>query len=226
MSKVRRITAQAMAQAWTTVPAVTQYDKADITDLEAFRSKYAKKVESAGGNLSLTAILAKVAAGALKAFPQFNASLDPERGEILYKDFIHIGIAVDTDRGLLVPVARDADKKNITVLSVEIAALAEKARAKRIAPEEMEGGTFTISNLGGIGGVGFSPVVYWPQVAILGVSRSERQPVWNGNRFVPRLILPLSLSYDHRLIDGADGARFLRWICQAIEAPMLLALEG
>ncbi|OYW00174.1 MAG: hypothetical protein B7X11_04710 [Acidobacteria bacterium 37-65-4] len=226
MSKVRRITAQSMAHAWATVPTVTQYDKADITDLDAFRAKHAKKVEAAGGKLTMTAILAKVTAGALKAFPQFNASVDPERGEIVYKDFIHLGIAVDTDRGLLVPVARDADKKNITALSVEIAALAERARAKRIAPEDMDGGTFTLSNLGGIGGIGFSPIVYWPQVAILGVSRSEMQPVWRVDRFVPRLFLPLSLSYDHRLIDGADGARFLRWICEAMEDPMLLALEG
>jgi pyruvate dehydrogenase E2 component (dihydrolipoamide acetyltransferase) len=123
-------------------------------------------------------------------------------------------------------VVRDADKKNITALCMEIAALAEKARAKHIAPEEMEGGTFTLSNLGGIGGVGFSPIVYWPQVAILGVSRSEMQPVWRDDAFVPRLILPVSLSYDHRLIDGADGARFLRWVCLALEEPMLLALEG
>ena len=226
MSKVRRITAEAMAHAWATVPQVTQYDKADITALEAFRSRHAKKVEAAGGKLTMTAILAKVVAGALRAFPQLNASVDVERSEVVFKEYIHVGIAADTDRGLLVPVVRDADRKNITALSVEIAALAEKARAKRITPEEMEGGTFTISNLGGIGGVGFSPIVYWPQVAILGVSRAETQPVWQDGQFVPRLILPLSLSYDHRLVDGADGARFLRWICQALEEPMLLALEG
>ena len=226
MSKVRRITAEAMAHAWATVPQVTQYDKADITDIEAFRSKHAARVEAAGGKLTMTAVLAKVAAGALRAFPRLNASVDTDRSEVVFKDFIHVGIAVDTDRGLLVPVVRDADKKNITALAVEIAALAEKARTKRLAPEEMEGGTFTISNLGGIGGVGFSPIVYWPQVAILGVSRAQTQPVWREGQFVPRLILPLSLSYDHRLVDGAEGARFLRWICQALEEPMLLALEG
>lgn len=226
MSKVRRITAESMAQAWATVPTVTQYDKADITDMEAFRARHAKKVQAAGGKLTMTAILVKVLASALKAFPQFNASLDVEHGEIVFKGFVNLGVAVDTDRGLLVPVVRDADQKNITALSVEIASLAEKARTKRISPEDMEGGTFTISNLGGIGGVGFSPIVYWPQVAILGVSRSETQPVWKGDQFQPRLILPLSLSYDHRLIDGADGARFLRWVCQALEEPMLLALEG
>ena len=226
MTKVRRITTESMAHAWSTVPMVTQYDKADVTDLEAFRAKHAKRVEAAGGKLTMTAILAKVVAGALRAFPQFNASLDVERGEIVFKEFVHVGVAVDTDRGLLVPVVRDADRKNIAAIAAEIAALAEKARTKRIAPEEMEGGTFTISNLGGIGGIGFSPIVYWPQVAILGVSRAEMQPVWRGEGFEPRLVLPLSLSYDHRLIDGADGARFLRWVCQALEEPMLLALEG
>jgi len=226
MSKVRRITAESMAHAWATVPTVTQFDKADITDLEAFRAKHAKRVEAAGGKLTMTAILVKVLASALKAFPQFNASLDVEHGEIVFKEFVNLGVAVDTDRGLLVPVVRDADKKNIAALSVEIASLAEKARTRRISPEDMEGGTFTISNLGGIGGVGFSPIVYWPQVAILGVSRSEVQPVWREGQFQPRTILPLSLSYDHRLIDGADGARFLRWVCQALAEPMLLALEG
>jgi len=226
MSKVRRITAESMAHAWATVPTVTQFDKADITDLEAFRAKHAKRVEAAGGKLTMTAILVKVLASALKAFPQFNASLDVEHGEIVFKEFVNLGVAVDTDRGLLVPVVRDADQKNITALSVEIASLAEKARTKRISPEDMEGGTFTISNLGGVGGVGFSPIVYWPQVAILGVSRSEVQPVWREGQFQPRTILPLSLSYDHRLIDGADGARFLRWVCQALAEPMLLALEG
>ena len=226
MSKVRRITAQAMTQAWLAAPRVTQYDKADVTDLEAFRKRHARRVEAAGGKLTLTAILLKVAAGALRAFPQFNASLDPAQEEIVFKEYVHVGVAVDTDRGLLVPVVRDVERKNITRLASELADLAERARTKRIAPDEMEGGTFTISNLGGIGGTAFSPIVYWPQVAILGVSRSEMQPVWREGQFVPRLILPLSLSYDHRLIDGADAARFLRWICEALEEPLILALEG
>ena len=226
MTKVRRITAQSMTQAWLAAPRVTQYDKADITEIEAFRRRHARRVEAAGGKLTTTAILLKVAAGALRAFPQFNASLDPAREEIVFKEYVHVGVAVDTDRGLLVPVVRDADGKNITRLAAELAGLAERARSKRIGPEEMEGGTFTISNLGGIGGTAFSPIVYWPQVAILGVSRSEMQPVWREGQFVPRLVLPLSLSYDHRLIDGADAARFLRWICEALEEPLLLALEG
>ncbi len=226
MSKVRRITAQAMTQAWLAAPRVTQYDKADVTDLEAFRKRHAPRVEAAGGKLTLTAILLKVAAGALRAFPQFNASLDPAQEEIVFKEYVHVGVAVDTDRGLLVPVVRDVERKAITRLASELADLAERARTKRITPDEMEGGTFTISNLGGIGGTAFSPIVYWPQVAILGVSRSEMQPVWREGQFVPRLILPLSLSYDHRLIDGADAARFLRWICEALEEPLILALEG
>lgn len=226
MSKVRRITAQAMTQAWLAAPRVTQYDKADVTDLEAFRKRHARRVEAAGGKLTMTAILLKVAAGALRAFPQFNASLDPAQEEIVFKEYVHVGVAVDTDRGLLVPVVRDVERKNITRLASELADLAERARTKRITPDEMEGGTFTISNLGGIGGTAFSPIVYWPQVAILGVSRSEMQPVWRDGQFVPRLVLPLSLSYDHRLIDGADAARFLRWICEALEEPLILALEG
>jgi pyruvate dehydrogenase E2 component (dihydrolipoamide acetyltransferase) len=224
MSKVRRITAQSMAHAWATVPQVTQYDKADVTGLESFRRRHAKRVEAGGGKLTLTAILLKAAASALKAFPHFNASVDAEAGEIVFKEYVHVGVAVDTDRGLLVPVVRDADAKSVTALARELASLSEKARTRRIAPEEMEGGTFTISNLGGIGGTGFSPIVYWPQVAILGVSRSETQPVWREGGFQPRLILPLSLSYDHRIIDGADAARFLRWICEALEEPASMLL--
>jgi pyruvate dehydrogenase E2 component (dihydrolipoamide acetyltransferase) len=225
MSKVRKITAQSMTHAWLAAPRVTQYDKADITDLEAFRKRYARRVEAAGGKITMTAILLKVAAGALRAFPQFNASLDYAQEEIVFKEYVHVGVAVDTDRGLLVPVVRDVDRKAITRLASELAGLAERARTKRITPDEMEGGTFTISNLGGIGGTAFSPIVYWPQVAILGVSRSEMQPVWREGQFVPRLVLPLSLSYDHRLIDGADAARFLRWICEALEEPLILAME-
>jgi pyruvate dehydrogenase E2 component (dihydrolipoamide acetyltransferase) len=226
MSKVRRLTADAMSHSWSTVPQVTQYDRADITRLESIRKHYADKVGAAGGKLTVTAVLLKVVAAALKAFPQFNASLDRERDEIIYKDYVDVGVAVDTDRGLLVPVVRGVEGKNITALSVELDQLAEKARTHRIVIEELEGGNFTISNLGGIGGVGFSPIVYWPQVAILGVSRASMEPVHVEGAFHPRLILPLSLSYDHRLIDGADGARFLRWICEAMEEPFLLALEG
>ena len=226
MTKVRKITARGMAQAWSTIPHVTHFDKVDITAIEDFRKKYGRQVEDAGGKLTVTAILLKVVASALKVFPKFNASIDMTSEEIVYKNFYHIGIAVDTDRGLLVPVIRDVDRKNITELSVELNSLADKARNKKITPDELAGGTFTISNLGGIGGTNFSPIVYPPQVAILGVSRARLEPVYNGDSFEPRLMLPLSVSYDHRLIDGADGARFARWIVRALEEPILLALEG
>jgi pyruvate dehydrogenase E2 component (dihydrolipoamide acetyltransferase) len=226
MTKVRKITARGMAQAWTTIPHVTQFDKADITEMEIFRKRYAGRVEAAGGKLTVTAILLKIVASALKAFPKFNASVDMNREETVFKHFYNIGVAVDTDRGLLVPVIRDVDQKNITELSIELDTLAEKARNKKILPDELDGGTFTISNLGGIGGTNFTPIVYPPQVAILGVARARREPVYVDGDFEPRLMLPLSVSYDHRLIDGADGARFLAWIVRAIEEPILVALEG
>jgi pyruvate dehydrogenase E2 component (dihydrolipoamide acetyltransferase) len=226
MSKVRQITATSMAAAWTTVPRVTQHDEADITQLEAARKTYSPRVEAEGGKLTMTSMLVKVCASALHRFPNFNASIDSARNEIIHKQYVNIGIAVDTDRGLLVPVIRDVDKKNIAQLSREVTELADKARNKRVMPDELEGGNFTISNLGGIGGVGFTPIVYWPEVAILGVSRASMKPVYQDGGFVPRLILPLSLSYDHRLIDGAAAARFLRWVCEALENPILLALEG
>lgn len=226
MSGVRRKTAENMRNAWLTVPHVTQHDLADITELETLRKRFSKNVEAAGGKLTVTAIALKVIAAALKAFPQFNASIDTAAGEIVYKKYYHIGVAVDTDRGLLVPVIRDVDKKNIRDLSVELNQLAEKARNKKISLDEMQGGTFTITNLGGIGGIGFTPIVNAPEVAILGISRASTQPVFTDGEFQPRLMLPLSLSYDHRLIDGADAARFTRWVAQALEQPFILALEG
>ena len=177
--------------------------------------------------MTVTAIALKVCAAALKVFPQFNASIDIEKEEIVYKQYINIGVAVDTDRGLLVPVIRDVDKKNIVELAVELSQLSKKARDKKLTPAEMEGGTFTITNLGGIGGIGFTPIVNHPEVAILGLSRSRMEPEWiERSKFEPRLILPLSLSYDHRLIDGADAARFLRWIAEAFEQPFLLSVQG
>jgi pyruvate dehydrogenase E2 component (dihydrolipoamide acetyltransferase) len=226
MSKVRKITAGSMQQSWQTIPHVTQFDKADVTDLEAFRKKYAPLAEKAGGKLTVTAILLKIVSEGLQRFPDFNASIDMNRQEIVYKDFVNIGVAVDTDRGLLVPVVQNVPEKSIVQLSVELSEIARKARDKKIKPDEMEGGNFTISNLGGIGGTAFTPVVYSPQVAILGVARAETQPVYQDGEFVPRLILPLSLSYDHRLIDGANGARFLRWIAQSMENPLFIHLQG
>src|SRR5262249_18081583 len=224
----RRKAAEHLSAAWQTVPHVTQCDLVDITDLEETRKKYAKQVEAAGGNLTVTAIALKVAAAALRVFPQFNASIDMAADEIVLKKYVNIGVAVDTDRGLLVPVIRNADRKNIVQLAVELTQLSEKARTRKIALEEMQGGCFSISNLGGIGGTYFTPIVNAPEVAILGISRARMEPLYQKDtgQFVPRLMLPLSLSYDHRVIDGADGIRFLRWVAQALEDPFLLSLQG
>ena len=226
MKGVRRKTAEHLSMAWATIPHVTQQEYADITALEELRKKYAKRAEAAGGNLTVTAIALKVVAAALKVFPQFNASVDMAAGEIVLKQYVHIGVAVDTDRGLLVPVIRDVDQKNIMQLSVELAQISQKARERKLSLDEMQGGCFSISNLGGIGGSFFTPIVNAPEVAILGISRATMQPVWKDGQFVPRLMLPLSLSYDHRVIDGADGIRFLRWVVEALEQPFLLALQG
>ncbi|MGH9644045.1 MAG: dihydrolipoyllysine-residue acetyltransferase [Terriglobales bacterium] len=226
MRGVRRKTAEHLRQAWNTIPHVTQQDRSDITELEQLRARFAPRAEEAGGKMTVTAIALKVCASALKVFPQFNASIDMAKEEIIYKQYINIGVAVDTDRGLLVPVIRDVDKKNIVELAAEMTQLSKKAKDRKLTPEEMEGGTFTITNLGGIGGTGFSPIVNHPEVAILGLSRSRMEPEWVNNKFEPRLILPLSLSYDHRLIDGADAARFLRWIAEAFEQPFLLSVQG
>jgi pyruvate dehydrogenase E2 component (dihydrolipoamide acetyltransferase) len=221
INNIRRKTAEHLSHVWNVVPAVTQ---ADITALEEQRKKYSPIAEKAGGKMTVTAIALKVLAGAVKKFPQFAASLDLRRGQLIYKKYAHIGVAVDTDRGLLVAVIRDVDKKGILELSAELAKISEKARAGKLSLDEMSGGVITISNLGGIGGVGFSPIVNWPDVAILGISRGSVEPVWDGTQFQPRLMLPLSLSYDHRVIDGADAARFLRWVAEAFENPFVLAL--
>jgi pyruvate dehydrogenase E2 component (dihydrolipoamide acetyltransferase) len=226
MRGIRRKTAEHLAESWNTIPHVTQHDRADITELEQLRARFAPKAEQAGGKMTVTAIALKVCAAALKVFPQFNATIDMEKEEIIYKQYISIGVAADTDRGLLVPVIRDVDKKNIVELAVELSQLSQKAREKKITLADMEGGTFTITNLGGIGGTAFTPIVNHPEVAILGLSRSRMEPEWIGGKFEPRLILPLSLSYDHRLIDGADAARFLRWVAEAFEQPFLLSVQG
>ncbi|BCR02981.1 hypothetical protein DESUT3_00500 [Desulfuromonas versatilis] len=225
LSRVRELTADAMSYAWSTIPMVTQYDQARITALEKYRKEFNQRV-AAAGKLTTTAILAKICATALQAFPRFNSSLDLAARELVLKHSVHIGVAVDTPRGLLVPVLREAQRKGLARLALELNEIAGKAREGKISPADLEGGTFTISNLGGIGGQAFTPLVYAPQVAILGVSRAQQQPVWNGCEFVPELVLPLALSYDHRVIDGADGARFLRWICEAIENPLQLVMEN
>ena len=226
MSGIRRKTSEHLSHAWNTIPHVTQFDKADITALEQVRKQYRAEVEKAGGNLTVTAILAKIVASALKTFPQFNASVDAAGEAIVYKKYVHVGIAVDTENGLLVPVVRNADQKNLTQIAVDIQQLADKAKARKLSLDDMSGGSMSISNLGGIGGTAFTPIVNWPEVAILGVSRGAMEPKWNGTAFEPRQMLPLSLSYDHRLIDGADAIRFLRWVVDALENPFALALRG
>ena len=224
MSNIRRKTAEHLSYAWATVPHVTQFDKADITELEKIRKQFGKQVEAAGGKLTVTGILLKVIASAMKVYPQFNSSVDMEKNEIIYKKYLNIGVAVDTEKGLLVPVIKDVDKKNITQISVDLAEVSKKARDKKLGLDDMQGGCFTISNLGGIGGTYFTPIVNTPEVAILGVSKSSYEPVYIDGEFKPRLMMPLSLSYDHRIIDGADAIRFLRWVVNALENPFLMSL--
>jgi pyruvate dehydrogenase E2 component (dihydrolipoamide acetyltransferase) len=208
-------TAEHLTYCWQTIPHVTQFDKADITDLENLRREKSTDEQK----LTITSFLLKVMAEALKEFPQFNASIDMETQEIIYKKYYNLGVAVDTDRGLLVPVLKDVDKKSILQITEELNQMAERARNRKTGLDELSGGCMALTNLGGIGGYAFTPIVNWPDVAILGVSRGGMEPVYDkkSNSFVPRFKLPLSLSYDHRLIDGADGARFLRWICNKIE---------
>src|SRR5690606_33491112 len=218
MSNIRRKTAEHLSDAWV-APHVTQFDRADVTELEAFRKTYGGRVEKAGGKLTVTAILVKIVAFALDRFPQFASSVDMANESIVYKQYRHVGIAVDTPNGLLVPVLRDVDAKSIAGIAAELATVSQKARDRKLSLDEMSGGVFSISNLGGIGGTSFTPIVNVPEVAILGVSRGRTEPVWIEGAFVPREILPLSLSYDHRVIDGADAARFLRFIAEALEQP-------
>jgi pyruvate dehydrogenase E2 component (dihydrolipoamide acetyltransferase) len=225
-TNIRRSTAERLSHAWTTIPHVTQFDKADVSSLEKLRKEYKDQVAAAGGNLTITAMLVMVLATAVKKFPQFNASLDGERGEIVYKKYVNVGVAVDTEHGLLVPVIRNADGKNLTEIAVELHKAGQRARDRKLSLEDMSGGGITISNLGGIGGTYFTPIVNWPEVAILGVSRATIEPAWREETWQPSPMLPLALSYDHRVIDGADAMRFLRWVVDAIEQPFLLSLVG
>jgi pyruvate dehydrogenase E2 component (dihydrolipoamide acetyltransferase) len=227
MSGVRRTTAHRLTQAWNTVPHVFQHDRADITGVEALRKRLSKKAEAEGrAPITVTAFLMKVLASALKKYPQLNSSVDLASEEIIFKQYAHIGVAVDTDRGLLVPVIRDVDQKDIFQIADEIAQAAEKARNRKLSLDDMQGGSITISNLGGLGGGAFTPIVNWPEVAILGVARARMEPVYSDGEFVPRFLMPLTLSYDHRVIDGADGVRILRWIVEAIEQPALMWLDN
>ena len=227
MGGVRRTTAHRLTQAWNTVPHVFQHDRADITAVETLRKRLSRKAEAEGkAPVTITAFLMKILGAALKKFPQVNSSVDLQTDEIIYKQYVHIGVAVDTDRGLLVPVIRDVDQKDIVELASEIAQVAEKARSRKLSLEEMQGGSMSISNLGSLGGGSFTPIVNWPEVAILGVSRARMEPVFVDGEFVPRFMMPLTLSYDHRVIDGADGVRILRWIVEAIEQPALIWLDA
>ena len=228
MSGVRKATLRSMTTAWSTVPMVTHFDRADVTELERFRKRHQKEADKVGAKLTPTAILLKVVAVALRRFPDFNASIDVEKLEVVRKRYVNVGVAVDTDAGLLVPVVRDADRKGVIELAKELGDLAAKARERKLSLEDMQGGNFSISNLGGIGGTGFTPIVNPPDVAILGVSRAAVEPVWDeeAGQFVPRTIMPLALTYDHRLIDGAEAARFLRWVCTALEDPYVALLDA
>lgn len=216
LNKVRKVSASNLHRSWVTIPHVTQHDEADITDLENFRQQENKRLAKQDVKLTMLAFMAKACAAALREFPHFNSSLENSGEALIRKHYINIGVAVDTDNGLVVPVLRDVDKKGIVEIAREVGELAEKARNRKLTPKDMQGGSFSISSLGGIGGTAFTPIVNWPEVAILGVSKSQWKPHWNGKEFVPRLMLPLSLSYDHRVIDGADAARFITYLSQTL----------
>lgn len=217
LSNLRKTIGRKMAESWATVPHVTQFDEADITRLMEFRKKYSAAFEKKGDKLTLTALILRVTAAALKKYPILNSSLDETAGEIIIKEYYHLGVAVDTEAGLIVPVLRNVDKKNLAQISLELAQLAEKTRQRKISVEELQGGTFNVSNLGSIGGTFFTPIVTRPQVAVLGVGRGVAKPLLDGERVRAATVLPLALSYDHRVIDGADGARFIREIVTGLE---------
>jgi pyruvate dehydrogenase E2 component (dihydrolipoamide acetyltransferase) len=217
MSTLRRTISTRMVESWTALPHVTQFDEADITDLLALRKKLAARYEKEGGHLTVTTFVIKAACAALKKYPMFNASIDEAKGEIVTKQYYHFGIAVDTEQGLIVPVIRDVDKKSLRALSIELGTLAERTRQRKVGLDEMQGGSFTISNQGGIGSGHFTPIINKPEVAILGLARGVEKPVVRDGKVVRRMILPVSLSYDHRMIDGADAARFMVEFVGALE---------
>jgi len=212
LSRIQKISGKYLHRNWVRIPHVTQYDEADITELEEFRNANKAEAKEQGFNLTPLAFMVKAMAKALKKFPKFNTSLDVDGENLIYKKYFHVGIAVDTPNGLVVPVIRDCDKKEVFEIAKEMRDVSIKAREGKLAPSDMQGGCISISSLGGIGGTAFTPIINAPEVAILGVSRSNIKPVWNGKEFEPRLMLPLSLSYDHRVIDGADAARFIVYL--------------
>ena len=217
MSRIRKISGPALTRNWVTIPHVTNHDDADITELEAFRVQLNKENEKSGTKLTMLAFLIKACVAALKKFPEFNSSIDADAGDaVILKEYFNIGFAADTPNGLVVPVIKDADRKGVLDIAQETSTLAAKARDGKLAPADMQGGTFSISSLGGIGGTYFTPIINAPEVAILGVCRSQTRPVWDGKQFAPRLILPLSLSWDHRVVDGAGAARFNTYLAQVL----------
>jgi len=226
LSNVRLATAQHMAVSWSNVVHVTIHDVVDITEIEKVRNASKASAEAAGAKLTLTAFLIKILASALKVHPKFNSSIDLPNNQLIYKKYYNVGVAMDTDRGLVVPVMRNVDGLNVVKVAQELGKMADKAKARKISPEDMQGGSITITNIGAIGGSFFTPIVNYPEVAILGVGRATLQPVSVGGFFQPRLLLPLSLSFDHRVVDGADGARFLCWIIDAIQQPVMISVEG
>ena len=226
LTNVRAATAQHMAVSWSNIPHVTIHEYVDITSIESLRKASKAKADAAGTKLTLTAFLIKIMASALKVHHKFNTSLDLANNQLIYKKYVNIGIAIDTDRGLVVPVMRNVDTLSVIQIAKELIAMSDRAKARKVSPEDMQGGSMTITNIGAMAGSFFTPIVNYPEVAILGVGRATVQPVLVDGFFQPRQMLPLSLSFDHRVIDGADGARFLRWVSDAIQQPALIALEG
>ncbi len=217
LTSLRKKIGEKMLESWNSIPHVTQNDEVDVTDLMAWTKQYGAEYEKKGVRLTLTALILKACVQALKKYPGFNASLDETTGELVFKEYYHLGVAVDTEQGLIVPVLRDIDKKSLFEISKELGELAEKTRQRKVSLDELKGGTFTISNLGGIGGSHFTPIINKPEVAILGVSRGVLKPVIRNQKLDQRVLMPVSLSYDHRVIDGADGARFIRELVKALE---------
>lgn len=216
LGRINKLSASNLHRAWLNVPMVTHHDEADITDMEAFRQELKKSAKEGDAKITGLAFHMKALVQALREFPKLNASLSPDGSAIIYKKYFHIGIAVDTDNGLVVPVFKDVDQKSITTLALEMADVSQRARQKKLKPDEMQGASMTISSLGGIGGTAFTPIVNPPEVAILGITRAKMQPVWNGSEFIPRLMCPIDVSYDHRVVDGADAARFTAYYCKTI----------
>lgn len=224
LSNIRKKTMERVSLSWSLIPHVTQVDEADITDLMALRDRHAQSAAEKGGKLTVTVFVLKAVISALKAFPQFNASIDPASEELILKKYYHLGIAVDTEHGLMVPVIRDVDKKDVIELSAELLTISDRARNRKVTLDELRGSTFTITNLGGIGGTAFTPIIQYPEVAILGLARTQKRLEMSKNGIETRQILPLCLSYDHRIVDGADAVRFTRKIAAMLEDPALLLL--